>query len=104
MGTARDVAIILLAAESLIVGVLLSVLLWQLRKLSRMLEEEVKPLLDSANETVGTVRGTSTFLSETVVSPVVEIISTVTGLRRGLRALSGMRRRGRQDDGSDEER
>ena len=93
VATVRDVAIILLAVESLIIGVLLSVLLWQLRNLSRMLEEEVKPLLDSANETVGTVRGTSTFLSETVVSPVVQIISTVTGLRRGLRVLSGIRRR-----------
>jgi len=93
VATVRDVAIILLAVESLIIGVLLSMLLWQLRNLSRMLEEEVKPLLDSANETVGTVRGTSTFLSETVVSPVVRVISTVTGLRRGLRVLSGMRRR-----------
>ncbi|MCG2767639.1 MAG: hypothetical protein ABIK79_04455 [Chloroflexota bacterium] len=93
VATVRDVAIILLAVESLIIGVLLSVLLWQLRNLSRMLEEEVKPLLDSANETVGTVRGTSTFLSETVVSPVVRIISTVTGLRRGLGVLSGIRRR-----------
>ena len=93
VATVRDVAIILLAVESLIIGVLLSMLLWQLRNLSRMLEEEVKPLLDSASETVGTVRGTSTFLSETVVSPVVRVISTVTGLRRGLRVLSGMRRR-----------
>jgi len=91
VATVRDVAIILLAVESLIIGILLSVLLWQLRNLSRMLEEEVKPLLDSANETVGTVRGTSTFLSETVVSPVVRIISTVTGLRRGLGVLSGIR-------------
>lgn len=100
LGTVRDVAIILLAVESLIIGVLLSVLLWQLRNLSRMLEEEVKPLLDSANETVGTVRGTSTFLSDTVVSPVIQVISTVTGLRRGLRALSGIRR---QDKGTDEQ-
>ena len=93
VATVRDVAIILLAVESLIIGVLLSVLLWQLRNLTHMLEEEVKPLLDSANETVGAVRGTSTFLSETVVSPVVRIISTVTGLRRGLGVLSGMRHR-----------
>ena len=96
VATVRDVAIILLAIESLIIGVLLSVLLWQLKNLSRMLEEEVKPLLDSANETVGTVRGTSTFLSETVVSPVVRIISTVTGLRRGLGVLSGMRHRDKE--------
>ncbi len=98
LGTVRDVAIILLALESLIIGVLLSILLWQLRNLSRMLEEEVRPLLDSANETVGTVRGTSVFLSDTVVSPVVDVISTITGLRRGLRALSGLRRHDEETD------
>lgn len=98
VATVRDAAIILLALESLVIGVLLSILLWQLRNLSRMLEEEVKPLLDSANETVGTVRGTSVFLSDTVVSPVVDVISTITGLRRGLRALSGLRRRDEESD------
>ena len=98
LSNVRDIAIILLAVESLIIGILLSVLLWQLKNLSQMLEEEVKPLLDSANETVGTVRGTSTFLSDTVVSPVVQIISTITGLRRGLKALSGIQRRGEGTD------
>jgi len=99
VATVRDVAIILLAIESLVIGVLLSVLLWQLRTLSRMLEEEVKPLLDSVNETAGTVRGTSSFLSDTVVSPVVEIVSTLAGLRRGLKALGGARRGDEKTDG-----
>ena len=98
VATVRDAAIILLALESLVIGVLLSVLLWQLRNLSRMLEQEVKPLLDSVNETVGTVKGTSTFLSDTVVSPVVEAISTVTGLRRGIKTLAGLRRSDEESD------
>jgi hypothetical protein len=98
VATVRDAAIILLALESLVIGVLLSVLLWQLRNLSRMLEQEVKPLLDSVNETVGTVKGTSTFLSDTVVSPVVEAISTVAGLRRGLKTLGSLRRSDEESD------
>jgi len=98
VATVRDAAIILLALESLVIGVLLSVLLWQLRNLSRMLEQEVKPLLDSVNETVGTVKGTSTFLSDTVVSPVVEAISTVAGFRRGLKTLGSLRRSDEESD------
>jgi hypothetical protein len=96
----RDVSIILLALESLVIGVLLCLLLLQLRSLSRTLEEEIKPLLESANETVGTVRGTSTFLSDTVVSPVVEFLGAVSGVRRGLRSLTGARR---ASSGTDEE-
>ena len=93
MASVRDIAIIVLAIESIVVGVLLAILTVQVSRLVKMLREEIKPMLEATQETVGTVRGTSTFLSETVVSPVVRIISTVTGLRRGLGVLSGMRHR-----------
>ena len=57
----RDGAIILLAIESLIIGGLLVLLVWQVWRLVRLLEKEVKPLLDSANDTVSTMRGTTAF-------------------------------------------
>ena len=94
MAAVRDIAIILLALESLIVGVLLCLLILQLRSLSRMFEEEIRPLLESANDTASTICGTSNFLSQTVVSPVVEILSSLTGVKRGLSTLSGIRRHG----------
>lgn len=87
LSAVRDGAIILLAVESLVIGVLLVILLWQLWRLVRLLEREIKPLLDSANETVNTMRSTTSFVSENVVSPVVRLHSFVAGVRGGFRAL-----------------
>ena len=44
LSAARDVAIILLAFESLVIGGLLVFLLFEIRRLVRLLEEEIKPL------------------------------------------------------------
>jgi len=93
----RDVAIIVLAVESLVIGGLLVVLLWQLWKLVRLLEEEVKPLLDSANETMSTMRNTTSFVSENVVSPVVRIHTFVAGVKGAANALRRPRRERRRE-------
>lgn len=88
MAFVRDLAIILLAIESLIIGVVLIVLIWEVRTLTKFLREEIKPILKSADETVRTVRGTTTFVSETVVNPVVRVSSVASGVLQALRILS----------------
>ncbi len=85
----RDAAIILLAAESVVIGILLALLLLQLRNLTRLVQEELRPILASAQETVGTVRGTTTIVSDYVVSPVARVASVVAGLRQGWEAFRG---------------
>ncbi|MEA3346240.1 MAG: hypothetical protein U9Q78_08415 [Chloroflexota bacterium] len=82
MATARDVAIIILALESIVIGILLVFLIFQIRGLIRLLREEVEPILDSVKETTKTVRGTTAFVSDTVVSPVMRVASIVSALRR----------------------
>jgi hypothetical protein len=89
---ARDVAIILLAFESLLIGGLLVFLLFEIRRLVRLLEEEIKPLLGSVRETADTVRGTTSFVSENVVSPVVRVHSFFAGIGGTARALFTARR------------
>ena len=85
--TVRDIAIILLAVESLVIGGLLVALTWQVWRLVRMLETEIRPLLDSANDTMNTMRGTTDFVSENVVEPVVRIHSLIAGIKGGVKAL-----------------
>lgn len=92
LADARDIAIIVLAIESIVVGVLLILLLWELRSLTRLLQEEIKPMLDSMQETIGTVKGTTSLVSETIVSPAVRIGGFAAGLRRTLEVLLGTRR------------
>lgn len=86
---ARDVAIILLAVLSLVIGVLLIILLLQLRSLIRLLQEEVRPILSSAQETMGAVRGTTNIVSEYVVSPVAQVASILAGVRQTVRTFFG---------------
>lgn len=100
MDVARDVAIIVLAVESIVVGILLVVLTIQVYRLVTMLRDEIKPIIDATQETVGTVRGTTTFLSEHVVTPVVNAASFVSGLRRAAKVITGFRSPGRHEPGS----
>lgn len=87
MSFVRDLAIILLAVESLVIGVLLVILIFQVISLTRLLRNEVKPILSSADETVRTVRGTTVFVSEHLVNPLVRASSFASGIAQTLRIL-----------------
>jgi hypothetical protein len=85
--TIRDLAIILLAVESIVVGILLIILILQVRGLARMLETEIKPLLTSVNETAATIKGTAAFMSDNVAEPIIRAASAAAGVRRAILIL-----------------
>jgi tellurite resistance protein TehA-like permease len=85
----RDVFIIALALESCVFGVVLLLMLIMLIRLVNTVEFEIKPILEQTNETIGTVRGTTNFVSKNVIDPVVKTKSYVVGIRQGLRSLFG---------------
>lgn len=93
VGLLRDAAIVFVAFESLVIGVLLIVLMLQLQSLIVLLRDEIKPMLDAANETMTTVRGTTRFVSHNVVSPVMRWSGYVAGLRRIFSEIGSLRRR-----------
>jgi hypothetical protein len=78
----RDIFIIFMALESLLIGAALVVLIIQLASLINLLQNEVKPILKSTNETVNTLRGTSAFLSENLEEPVIKLNSYLAGLKK----------------------
>ena len=70
---ARDISIIILAVSSIIVmASCCRVLIVQTVRLSRMLRDEILPMLQATQETLGTMRGTATFMGDHVVQPVVK--------------------------------
>jgi len=85
--TLRDVAIILLALEGFLIGLALIVLIVQLARLTVLLENEVKPILESTNATISTLRGTTTFLSNNLADPVIRANSAASAVRRALELL-----------------
>lgn len=88
----RDVFIIVVALETLVIGVALIVLIVQLASLINLLQNEVRPILHATNETVNTLRGTAEFLGESVVEPVIKLNGYLAGLGRMLE-LMGIRKK-----------
>lgn len=82
--TLRDVFIVFMALEFLVVGLALIVLIVQLARLTALIQNEVRPILESTEDTVKTLRGTTSFLSKNLVEPVVRVNSSVSALRRAL--------------------
>jgi hypothetical protein len=78
----RDVFIIFMALESLVIGVALVVLIIQISILTNLLQNEIKPILTSTNETVSTLRGTVIFLSDNLVEPVMKMNEYLAGIKR----------------------
>jgi len=83
----RDVFIIVVALESLIIGVALIVLIVQMASLINLLQNEVRPILHATNETVHNLRGTAEFLGENVVEPVIKLNGYLAGLYRMLELM-----------------
>lgn len=57
---------------------------------------QLSPTLDSARQVVDDIRGTTSFIADTTVSPIIRLYGLVTGFRRGFMALIGLGRRRRR--------
>jgi hypothetical protein len=88
----RDIFLIFMALESLLIGVALIVLITQVASLVNLLQNEVRPILKATNETVNTLRGTAEFLGENVVEPVIKLNGYLAGLQRVLE-LMGLKKK-----------
>ena len=86
-GTIRDIFIIFMALESLLIGAALIILIVQFASLINLLQNEVRPILHATNDTVNHLRGTAEFLGENVVDPVIKLNSHLAGLTRMLELL-----------------
>ncbi len=92
----RDIFIIFMALEGLVIGVALLVLVVQLAVLINLIQHELRPILDSTTQTVQTLQGTATFLSEHVAEPVIKLNETVAALGAIVTALKFVRGRSKK--------
>ncbi len=88
----RDIFVIFVSLETLVIGVALVVLLVQLATLINLLQNELRPILEATSETVNTLRGTAEFLGESVVESVIKLNSYLASVRRVLE-LMGIKQR-----------
>ena len=82
VGKIRDIFIIFMALESLIIGIVLVILIVQLAVLINLIQNEIKPIMQATNETVSTLKGTSTFISNNLAEPVIKLNEYMAGLKK----------------------
>ena len=77
----RDIFIIFMALILLLLMLSAVVLVVQLATLINLLQNEIKPMLQAMNDTVTTVRGTTAFMSDNLVEPIIKVNSALAGFR-----------------------
>lgn len=88
----RDLLIIVMSLEMIIIGAAFTLFLIQLARLINLIHSEVEPLIDAASETVNTVRGTAAFLSKNLVEPVTAVNSTLRGVSKVMGDVDAIRK------------
>lgn len=78
----RDVFIIFMALESLVIGITLVILIIQLSTLINLLQNEIRPIINSTSETVNTLKGTAKFISNNLSEPVIKINQLMAMIRK----------------------
>jgi hypothetical protein len=91
----RDIFIIFMAVTSIFTSLVLVVLMVQLARLSNLLQNEIKPILDSLNETISSLRGTTVFLSDNLTEPVIKLNEYMAGLSQFFMAVGLFRKSSR---------
>lgn len=90
----RDIFIIFMALESIILMLVIVVLIFQMSILINLLKNEITPILETTNETVSTLRGTTKFVSDNLAEPIIKLNEYLAGLQQ-LFHLTGMFKPGR---------
>ena len=88
----RDIFIIFMAFMSLMTSLVLVILILQMARLINLLQNEVKPLLDSLNETISNMRGTTAFLSDNLTEPIIKLNEYLTGITTLFQTIGLFRR------------
>lgn len=76
----RDLFIILLAMQGLLISLALVILVLQVAALLNLFQNEIKPILQDLQETAQTVKGTSAFVKENVSAPLIETQAWMAGV------------------------
>ena len=90
----RDIAFVVMALETLVLMVLVLIAIVLLLVVVVLIYDRVIPILEQLNQSINTVgetlqnvRGTTTFVSERVVSPLIEASSYASGVARILKGV-----------------
>lgn len=87
VGCVRDVAIVVLVLETFVVTLLLALIVLLFGRIISTIQDEIMPILHSAKHTVDTVQGTTTFVSDAFVAPLIGIAGFGSAIKGTVGAL-----------------
>ena len=90
----RDIVIIFLAFQLLLVTIVLAGIAAGLVFLILVLKDQIIPLLRELTETARRVRGTTEFMTEEAVKPIISAAGRAAKVRAMVRTVTGQDRRG----------
>lgn len=93
METARDIAIVVLAIINIIWLLILCTIGFVVFKLFMQVKGKVPEVMDTATSTARSIKGTTEFVGETVVTPMIRVSALVAGLLKFFAVLFGGERR-----------
>jgi hypothetical protein len=99
----RDIVIVVYGVMGilLLVVIIIAVLgLWfavrvLTRAFAKLLDDPIRPTLHELHATARNVRGTSEFIADSTVHPLIRLLAVGRGIRRGVGMLTGLARRRR---------
>ena len=97
----RDIVIIVYGVMGILLFLVLLIvavgIYFAVRSLTRAIHEKlvdpVRPTLDEVHQTVQNLRGTSEFLADQAVHPVIRVIAAGRGIKRGVTVAAMLARR-----------
>jgi hypothetical protein len=98
MGITFAAFFVVLIVFMIVIGLLVRSML---SKTSGMLDDSVKPMLESAKDSAANARGTSQYLSDAAVSPIIRTYGVVAGVRRAAGLIAGLTQNGDADKKSE---
>jgi hypothetical protein len=85
----RDIAIIFMVVLGIIGTLLMVILVTALIAVVFLLKDKIVPLLEQLTQMVGRVRGTTEFVTDEVVQPIIQAAGTLARVRAMTRAALG---------------
>lgn len=89
----RDISIVFISLFAVIATILLAAIVGAVLWLVFLLRDKVVPLLETLTETATRVKGTTEFVSEQAVAPIISVAGTVAKMRAVTKTVTGGKRR-----------
>jgi ribosomal protein L35 len=86
----RDLLLMLMVLQGMLLGLALLIVVFQVARFLNVLQTEIDPVVETAQDTLQTLQGTAEFVSKHVTEPIIKTQRSVAQARRFTQEASGI--------------